>query len=88
MMALTAASCNDVGICVVDVTDVDFPAYCFVRQPGGPVLSAHQLLRLTNDYGMVHAFRTPERVGHPDGVFINPDVVPDPVHSSEGRLHN
>ncbi|KAI0327935.1 hypothetical protein GY45DRAFT_1074891 [Cubamyces sp. BRFM 1775] len=36
---------NDEGICVIDITDLKRPAYCFVSKPGGPPLSAYQYLR-------------------------------------------
>ncbi|KAJ8461986.1 hypothetical protein ONZ51_g11192 [Trametes cubensis] len=36
---------NDEGICVIDITVIDNPAYCFVHRPGGRVLSAYQYLR-------------------------------------------
>ncbi|KAI0327956.1 hypothetical protein GY45DRAFT_1282825, partial [Cubamyces sp. BRFM 1775] len=37
-------SCWSMGICVIDITDVDRPAYCFMDEPGGSPLSAHQYL--------------------------------------------
>ncbi|KAH9889310.1 hypothetical protein C8Q73DRAFT_667827 [Cubamyces lactineus] len=36
---------NDEGICIIDITDLKRPAYCFASKPGGPPLSAYQYLR-------------------------------------------
>ena len=39
---------NDHGICVIDITDVDRPAYCFMLrtdESGGPSRSAYGYLR-------------------------------------------
>ncbi|KAI0664043.1 hypothetical protein C8Q70DRAFT_215518 [Cubamyces menziesii] len=36
---------NDEGICIIDITDLKRPAYCFISKPGGPPLSAYQYLQ-------------------------------------------
>ncbi|KAJ8489054.1 hypothetical protein ONZ51_g3174 [Trametes cubensis] len=35
---------NDEGICVIDISVTERPAYCFISEPGGCVLSAYQYL--------------------------------------------
>ncbi|KAI0326061.1 hypothetical protein GY45DRAFT_1311085 [Cubamyces sp. BRFM 1775] len=46
---------NDEVICVIDISDIKRPAYCFVSERGGPVLSAYQYLHLRAD----HLFGSP-----------------------------
>ncbi|KAH9889327.1 hypothetical protein C8Q73DRAFT_154453 [Cubamyces lactineus] len=59
---------NDDGICVIDLTVIERPAYCFLSEPGGCILSAYQYLHRHTSY----LFTEPEDSAKPtDGVSRN-----------------